>query len=105
MEPGEVEEQRSAVPVLNLTTTAGGAFNEISLEERKERIRLLDCEPLYYILDTVTTFLFSGILAEILSIPRLVEANLTQRSLAAGGQAVGRLLGSGGDTGRNTRYV
>ena len=46
---------------------------------------------------------YSGILAEILSIPRLVEANLTQRSLAAGGQAVGRLLASGGDTGRNTR--
>ena len=44
MEPGEVvpcgtEEQRSAVPALNLTTTAGGAFNEISVEERKERIR------------------------------------------------------------------
>ena len=36
--------------------------------------------------------MYSGILAEILSIPRLVEANLTQRSLAAGGQAVGRLL-------------
>ena len=52
-----------AVPRLNLHDNhdSNGAFNDISIEERKERV--------------------SSILDEIISIPRLVEANITQRSL------------------------
>eukprot|EP00092_Neocalanus_flemingeri_P047372 GFUD01053658.1.p1 GENE.GFUD01053658.1~~GFUD01053658.1.p1 ORF type:complete len:472 (-),score=121.85 GFUD01053658.1:30-1445(-) len=51
------------VPYLNLNDNheSNGAFNDISIEDRKERI--------------------TSILDEILSIPRLVEANITQRSL------------------------
>ena len=52
-----------AVPRLNLheNNLLRGVFNEISVDERKERV--------------------SSILDDILSIPRLVEANITQRSL------------------------
>ena len=49
------------VPVLNMGDDTG-CFNDISVEERQERI--------------------SSILDEILSIPRLAEANITQRSLS-----------------------
>lgn len=64
-----------AVPRLNLhdNNDSNGVFNDISVEERKERV--------------------SSILDEILSIPRLVEANITQRSLK-GNSAMSKLLTS-----------
>jgi len=55
-----------AIPLLNLNDTHGGngIFNDVSIDERKERV--------------------ASILDEILSIPRLVEANITQRNLKSG---------------------
>ena len=51
----------NGVPLLNINDDTS-SFNDITIEERKERI--------------------GAILDEILSIPRLAEANITQRSLS-----------------------
>ena len=63
-----------AIPALNLNETQGeGSFNDISIDERKKRIE--------------------SILDEITSIPRLVEANISQRNLK-GSSVVSGLLAS-----------
>jgi len=62
-----------SVPLLNLhdTQIGNGIFNDVSIDGRKERV--------------------ASILDEILSIPRLVEANITQRNLKSGA-AMSKLL-------------
>ena len=60
-EYGTMENVDNGVPLLNINDDTS-SFNDITIEERKERI--------------------GAILDEILSIPRLAEANITQRSLS-----------------------
>ena len=60
-EYGTMENVDNMIPQLNIADD-GSSFNDISIEERRERI--------------------SCIMDEILSIPRLAEANITQRSLS-----------------------
>ena len=60
-EYGTMENDLNGVPMLSMNDDTS-CFNDITIDERKERI--------------------SSILDEILSIPRLAEANITQRSLS-----------------------
>ena len=59
-EYGTMENNEAGVPLLNVNDF--NCFNDVTIEERKKRI--------------------SSILDEIVSIPRLAEANITQRSLS-----------------------
>merc|ERR1712227_251181 len=61
-EYGTMENNEAGVPLLNMNDY--NCFNDVTIEERKKRI--------------------SSILDEIVSIPRLAEANITQGSLRSG---------------------
>merc|ERR1712079_528584 len=67
-----MENNDQALPQINLNDL-DSSFNDVSIGERRERI--------------------SSILDEILSIPRLAEANITQRSLSRSSMA--RFTGGG----------
>merc|ERR1712227_36384 len=70
-EYGTMENNEAGVPLLNMNDY--NCFNDVTIEERKKRI--------------------SSILDEIVSIPRLAEANITQRSLSR--SSMNRFTGGG----------